>query len=321
MNDRLINRYLRHTFSGVGWSLVIYYFIMEVLVSANQMVVFLFEEAKLFQQNLPIRYDVLWDTAAADGWGYFAAAITGLIVLFGWKGAHYWKNTIWSSGKPMTFSRFFQILSVFLGMQLIGSIITEGMNFFFQFFGLDVTAFYALFENTQQSLSMFLYASILAPITEEILFRGFVQKALRSFGRNFAITCSAFTFGLFHGNLMQAPFAFLAGLVLGYVADEYSIGWCMLLHMVNNLVLADLLPRLLLPFSDDNSVLIQNLIIILFAICGAVVLFRSRNEILHWIHWQPMDSRCIKCFFSCSGIIAFVLLFGASMVFTLVAFS
>ena len=64
----------------------------------------------------------------------------------------------------------------------------------------------------QEGLAMFIYASILAPISEEILFRGLIQHSLLPFGKKFAVFGSALLFGIFHGNLAQTPFAFLAGL-------------------------------------------------------------------------------------------------------------
>lgn len=321
MDDRVLNRYLRLEFSSVGWILIIYYLIMNILVSINQIVVFLMEEARLYMMGLPIHYEDLWEMSSADGLGYFAAFVTGLTILLTWKGMNYWKTTIWSTGSPMTSRQFFRILCVFIGMQLLGSLITEALDFFFRFFHLNITGVYELFDEKQNSFGMFLYAGLLAPISEEILFRGVVQKSLRNFGRNFAIFGSAFTFGMFHGNLMQAPFAFLVGLVLGYVADTYSIGWCMLLHMINNLVLADLIPRVLQIFSEDVSITIQNSVVYLFAVLGAITLFRHKAAISSWMHWQPIDTRCMKCFFTCSGILVFLLLFSSGMIYTLIAFS
>ena len=42
-----------------------------------------------------------------------------------------------------------------------------------------------------------------------------------------------------HGNFAQIPFALAAGLILGYIAMEYSIWHSLLLHISNNLILGD----------------------------------------------------------------------------------
>ena len=96
-------------------------------------------------------------------------------------------------------------------------------------------------------------ASILAPLWEELLFRGYVLRTLRPYGKRFAVMGSGVLFGLFHGNLLQTPYAVLMGLVLGYLTVEYSIHWAVLLHLFNNLVLADLLSRITASLPEMRS--------------------------------------------------------------------
>ncbi len=81
-----------------------------------------------------------------------------------------------------------------------------------------------------------LYSVVLAPITEEILFRGMVLKNLSVYNQKFAIVISALLFGMFHGNFPQMITATLLGILLAYVAVKSDsliipIG----LHMFNNL--------------------------------------------------------------------------------------
>jgi ABC-type dipeptide/oligopeptide/nickel transport system permease subunit len=94
-------------------------------------------------------------------------------------------------------------------------------------------------------------------------------------GKRFATLCTAFVFGIFHGNLLQTPFAFVVGLVLGYVACEYNIVWAMILHMVNNLVLGDMLPRLTSGMPEMAAALVMWLILLISAVVSVVVLILS----------------------------------------------
>lgn len=96
------------------------------------------------------------------------------------------------------------------------------------------------------SICLLLYEGLLGPIVEELLFRGLVMPKLARFGRVFSIVVSAVLFGVFHTDFLQGSCAILVGLVLGYVATEYGIAWSIVLHITNNLVFANLLPRLLL---------------------------------------------------------------------------
>ena len=139
------------------------------------------------------------------------------------------------------------------------------------------------------------------------------------YGRNFAIFVSAFTFGLFHGNLIQSPFAFLVGLVLGYVAAEYSIAWAMLLHMINNLLLADAMNRLTSGLDVETAGIIIWAVLLFFAVVGAIVLLRRRDDIRAWLRREPIHRTYLGCFFTSGGTVVFLLVMGAMMVFTLFA--
>ena len=65
--------------------------------------------------------------------------------------------------------------------------------------------------------------------------RGVVMQPLRKYGDWFAILTSAFVFALMHGNLVQAPFAFIAGIGLGYAVIASGSLWTgILVHLLNN---------------------------------------------------------------------------------------
>ena len=78
---------------------------------------------------------------------------------------------------------------------------------------------------------------ILAPIGEEFICRGVVlQFGQKSFGRFWiANIFQALLFGVIHMNWVQGIYAFVIGLVLGYLVKQYNtILPAMLLHMVVN---------------------------------------------------------------------------------------
>ena len=82
----------------------------------------------------------------------------------------------------------------------------------------------------------FLGLVVLAPITEEFLFRGVIlQGFLRNYGRRKAIIVSALLFALFHLNPWQFPVAFLSGVVLGWwLAVTGSLLPCLFGHALAN---------------------------------------------------------------------------------------
>ena len=76
---------------------------------------------------------------------------------------------------------------------------------------------------------------VVAPITEEIFYRGLIQRSLMPFGKGFAIVISSLIFAVIHGNFMQTPNAFFMGLLLGYAAMKTnSIVLPIILHFANN---------------------------------------------------------------------------------------
>lgn len=85
---------------------------------------------------------------------------------------------------------------------------------------------------------MSVFAVAVAPaLLEEFVFRGAILGGLLKYGKGFAIFISALLFGLMHGNLVQIPFAFMAGLIIGFVVVETGTFWSgVLIHFINNLM-------------------------------------------------------------------------------------
>lgn len=77
--------------------------------------------------------------------------------------------------------------------------------------------------------------AIIPPISEEFAFRGIILNKLRKYGDTFAILISALMFGLIHGNIVQIPFAFIIGLVAGFITVKTgSIIPAMITHFLVN---------------------------------------------------------------------------------------
>lgn len=308
---------LRRHLGVTGWTLVIYYIILNVSVF-----LWVFAESLLKSMQYILTGDFLameqaLSAASESGWGYFLAALIGFVILLLWKKPRFWREQIWARGKPMTCSSFFGILCVFLGGQLISQLMLVGLELVLNLFGLTIVEGVEALSVDPDNFSLFLYAGLLAPITEEILFRGLIQRSLLPFGKRFAIFCSAFTFGLFHGNLIQTPYAFLVGLVLGYVAAEYSIGWAMLLHMINNLLIADSLNRLTAGLPEEAAAIVVWAVLLFFGVAAIVVLISKRKDIRVWRQQEMINRTYLGCFFSSAGVIVFLILMTIMMVVSL----
>jgi membrane protease YdiL (CAAX protease family) len=93
-----------------------------------------------------------------------------------------------------------------------------------------------------------------APVMEEFVFRRCIIRRLLPCGEKAALFTSALLFALFHSAVNQVCYAFLLGLVFGYVYLKtgrlrYSIG----LHVIINSMTAAVLPVLLTLAAGSTS--------------------------------------------------------------------
>lgn len=108
----------------------------------------------------------------------------------------------------------------------------------FERFGFEETATKSREpEGLYGFLIVVISTAIVPGILEEFAFRGIVTGILKPFGEGFSIIACASLFALLHGNFEQIAFAFLVGLVLGFVRIRTgSLILCMAIHAINNFV-------------------------------------------------------------------------------------
>ena len=86
-------------------------------------------------------------------------------------------------------------------------------------------------------LLYFAYSVVLAPVAEEVAFRGAVLSVLSHRGENIAALISAIVFAAYHMNLSQVPYTLVLGFFLAVLAQRSgSIIPCILIHVANNLL-------------------------------------------------------------------------------------
>ena len=79
-------------------------------------------------------------------------------------------------------------------------------------------------------------AVFVAPILEEIVFRGVIMNNLKKYGIRVAIIINSLLFGLSHYNIEMIIPAFLTGIIFSYVAYKYSIKYSILIHFFINAI-------------------------------------------------------------------------------------
>lgn len=86
----------------------------------------------------------------------------------------------------------------------------------------------------ENEMIMFIYLLLIAPILEELIFRGVILNKLSPFGKVFAIFTTSLLFGLVHFNLVQLIRGFMLGCLLAYLALEFSLKWSIFFHIFVN---------------------------------------------------------------------------------------
>ena len=128
------------------------------------------------------------------------------------------------------------LILIGFGGCLIANYITVFLRAFGE--GIGIYSDYSALEDPSTPLDVimiFIGSAIIPPLTEEFAMRGILMQSLRKYGNAFAIVTSAFVFGLFHGNAVQMPFAFLCGLFIGYAVIVTESLWTgIIIHALMN---------------------------------------------------------------------------------------
>lgn len=124
-----------------------------------------------------------------------------------------------------------------------------------------------------------LYTCIIAPITEELFFRGMLLKVFSKANQRFAIFSTAVFFGLAHGNIPQFLLAFLLGIFLAHITMKHnSIIPSIIVHIFINTF-----STVFGLFSDSGEEIQMVVMLLLFAaaILGMIMLlvFRGNDRI------------------------------------------
>lgn len=166
--------------------------------------------------------------------------ILSLMVFSGWykavkEGSFFTDNS--KRALKFTFHPASLLLIIILGFSI--QICTDGALYILsKIFTESFSSYNSMMEEFSGSTSvLFIFtAVVMAPVVEELVFRGLtLHYTKKAFNLVLANIIQALLFGLYHGNLIQGIYAFIFGLLLGYIAiktDSLITG--MLLHMIIN---------------------------------------------------------------------------------------
>lgn len=140
--------------------------------------------------------------------------------------------------------------------------------------------------NPLQVILYVIAVSIVPAFAEEFGFRGILMGSLRRYGDAFAIVASAVMFGAMHGNTTQIIFAFILGLVFGYIdCITDSIIPSILVHFLNNFY------AVLMDVFETNTNVDQQVLYLVYL--GVVLLF-CIGGVLSFIYLAKRDGKLFR---------------------------
>ena len=202
-NPELEKRALKRTYSRCGWillafailSMALAFFIDSFLMLESDAVKAVFSKYALFVNALVI------------GGATLGAA---LLLKFIPKSA--------PKRQKITPKDLFKFVFIAFGVSCIGNLITQfSINFLYFITGIEISDRVSAAIGSVEPWQAFVCVVLLAPITEEFLFRKLLIDRLYKHGELLAILSSAVFFGLYHQNVYQILPTAAAGFILGYL--------------------------------------------------------------------------------------------------------
>ena len=168
-----------------------------------------------------------------------------------------------------------------MAMCVVANIIASYIMNFLMLLGIPQPPMPDTLMRTPLSLGLnLLIFAVLPALLEEMVFRGYVLRTLRPYGDRTAILVSSLLFALMHGNVLQVPFAFIVGLVLGYVAVQTDNIWlAVVIHFGNN-AMSTVLQYLQIGMSAEDQNRMTTLVFCVLALVGllALILLKVRGS-------------------------------------------
>lgn len=178
----------------------------------------------------------------------------------------------------LTFGGFIKFFLISYFIMVLLNLFTMGFLWIVgNFKGSDVVNPLENVISNSSVLATIIFAGILSPIIEEVLFRGVMLNKLRTYGDKIAIITTALLFGLFHENFSQFFYAVGLGLMFAYVTlktgtIKYSIGLHIMINMMGGVIGTQAL-------SSTIATMIFGIVVWIFVIAGLILFVKDFKKI------------------------------------------
>ena len=174
----------------------------------------------------------------------------------------------------LTFGGFIKFFLISYFIMVLLNLFTMGFLWIVgNFKGSDVVNPLENVISNSSVLATIIFAGILSPIIEEVLFRGVMLNKLRTYGDIIAIITTALLFGLFHENFSQFFYAVGLGMIFAYVTlktgtIKYSIGIHIMINMMGSVIGTQVL-------NSTIATMIFGIVVWVFVIAGLILFIKD----------------------------------------------
>ena len=232
-----------------------------------------------------------------DAGNIFGAAIA--ILVFYKKQKIAFLPTVKTHHQKLSFKQVAIIIVLLLGCQFVFNQVANIFEVALNVIGFSAKKEVELATVGHHSSMYFLYAAFMGPLVEELVMRGGIAYRLQKYGKVFSIIFSAIVFGFFHMNFVQGVFAFLVGIMLAYIAIEYSFGWAVFFHILNNFGFNLILGTFMTSMVGEAQAETISLTIMSIAAAASVILLgMNRKQITQYVQENRTAKGTYKVAFS-----------------------
>jgi len=183
---------------------------------------------------------------------------------------------------PAKISKAIPLIMFALGGCLAGNIFSNLVSEFFKNFGYTPVIPELQLPMGVVGIILYFVASCAIPaLCEEFMFRGLILGSLRKYGDVIAIVLSSLLFALMHGNFVQIPFAFIVGLIFGYITVLSNSIWpAVAAHFLNNFFSCalDYLTINMSIEQTNNTFLLYMAFLLVVGIAGLIIVVSMRKK-------------------------------------------
>lgn len=201
------------------------------------------------------------------------------------------KDELMPMGPPKSPSLFWASLAVGFMAALLCNGVNSWLNVALGQHGVSFDANPVTYPETVSNwIWILLCSAILPALCEEFALRGVIMQSLRKYGDGLALGMSALLFAMMHGNMTQAPFAFLLGLVIGRLVIATNSIWTgIAIHCLNNVYSVVMST---VQYNLGNMVTAEAVIIIMtIAFIAGLCALVWMAGMYHWKEKEPLHRR------------------------------